>query len=227
MLLLAFAQVSNVCLARSKNKDQKKLSRKERRELKRQERAAKNKSNDEDISEKAQTWVKDTWTKVKNSLFGSEESVNSKWKKTHSHHKKSGKKQRRAKQAEHQINKHHATSTQLLQSIDELNDATEKKHIQKYHRQSRKGKKEAESGREDLEYALKQVAEEADRIQKMNDENLSKIKECRAILIDYQNEVQTSLRNQEKEERKKQKQAKREERNMDEQEDSSYQRYRS
>jgi len=190
----------------------KKLSRKERRELKRKERAAKKESNTEDFSEKAQVWVKETWSKVKTSLFGSGENVKKKWNKIHKHHKKSGSHQRRAKQAEHEINKHHATSKGLLQDLNELTDPVEKKHIQKYHRQSKRGKKEAEDARMDLEYALKQVAAEAERIQQVNDENLQRIKECRTLLVDYQNEIDLSLKNQEKQERKKQRKAERKKR---------------
>ena len=171
--------------------------------------------NQESFTTRASNWIKSQWASVKtsfikmnssmksnfkNNLGTSEKLVEKKWSNVNKHHRNSSKKQTQARKAEQEIHHHQVKAEQLIEDLKNSNDAQVKKSAQRYHRQAKRSKQESEGGREDLEFALRHASQEADRVHKINSENLEKIKAYHQEFLEAQAalaQTQQDLKNDE------------------------------
>lgn len=170
-------------------------------------RYKKKKSSDEKISlkDKARDWTQKTWGNIQNFFNKAKVSVQEtfdrpknktkkNWKASHYQHQTTLKSQKLAHKAEELISAHRLDSQDLLKEIEGSDDAQLKKYTHRYHRQAERGIKDAESGRKDLEFALRNVSQESEALRVKNEENLELLNAHRDVLLAYQRESKRARR---------------------------------
>lgn len=152
------------------------------------------------FKEKAQDWLKKTWGNTKNffnsarkkiekNLERPENETRRRWRSAEGFSRESFRKQKQAQRLERKISAHLKDSERLVEEVAGSNNIKLKKYSQRYHRQAKRSQQSAESAREELEFALRNISKESQQIYLMNEKNLEEIKLRKEALIEYQREV--------------------------------------
>jgi hypothetical protein len=216
------------------------LSQREKQEQRQQESSAEEPdpkrqktedSEEEPIVERAESWVKNAWSSVKssltkakhsiqqntaNKLSNSKKHVNKKWNTANQHHRNGSRRKNKAQKSHHEIHHHFIKAQAIMEEVEDSDDYQLKKHAQRYNRSARKSNKDAESVQSDLEFALRHVAQESERIEQINAENLEMVRLHQQMLLEYQanvaaatNKKQSDIKKEERALRKKQRKERR------------------
>jgi len=225
--------------SRQENREERRQAKREREEEEsndsKRQRSEKIKdgqdSDEEPIVERAESWVKNAWSSVKssltkakhsiqqntaNKLSNSKKHVNKKWNTANKHHRNGSRRKNKAQKSHHEIHHHFIKAQAIMEEVEDSDDYQLKKHAQRYNRSARKSNKDAESVQSDLEFALRHVAQESERIEQINAENLEMVRLHQQMLLEYQanvaaatNKKQSDIKKEERALRKKQRKERR------------------